>query len=284
MIELNSETKKSAKYWQAVAREWETKYPSKLWRAHSDEVNRRLLESWLPKGSIQRLLKTDMFDEAFGDGLYSTLAPRTKMLVGVDTSVLTINLAKLRATGLQTSAADVGSLPFADCVFDVVVSNSTLDHFDSLEELLAGLWELRRVLRDGGQLILTLDNQANPVVAIRNALPFQFLHNLGIIPYYVGATLRPGRLKSILEKMNFEVEDITTIYHFPRIIGVAILAFLEKYTSSRIQQKALRFMLKFECLSKLPTRSLTGYFVAAKLLKNPNCLLGVSDDTTTNTV
>jgi hypothetical protein len=37
-------------------------------RAYGDEVNRLLLERWLPK-SADRVLKTDLFEEAVGDGL-----------------------------------------------------------------------------------------------------------------------------------------------------------------------------------------------------------------------
>src|SRR4029434_1314077 len=58
---------------------------------------------------------------------------------------------------------------FADEAFDVIVSNSTLDHFGSWAELGASLHELHRVLKTRGLLIITLDNRANPIVALRNA-------------------------------------------------------------------------------------------------------------------
>ncbi len=64
-----------------------------------------------------------------------------------------------------------GTLPFPDGAFDRVFSNSTLDHFDSRDDIREALRELARVLHPEGELLLTLDNLANPVVRLRNALP-----------------------------------------------------------------------------------------------------------------
>ena len=55
------------------------------------------------------------------------------------------------------SAADVyysgGSLPFADCQFDSVVSNQVLEHVFTPEIFLA---EIRRVLKPGGKFLVTV--------------------------------------------------------------------------------------------------------------------------------
>src|SRR5574341_1753589 len=103
---------------------------------------------------------------------------------GIDLSLLTVRAAKLRHHGLKATGADVRHLPFADGVFDVIVSNSTLDHFESSDEIISSLQELHRVLRTGGQLLLTLDNLANPLISLRNVLPFGLLNRLNIVPYY----------------------------------------------------------------------------------------------------
>ena len=75
--------------------------------------------------------------------------------------------------------ADVRCLPFVDGVFDLVVSNSTLDHFETSREIERAVAEIHRVLAPRGLFILTLDNPANPAVALRNALPFALLHQVG---------------------------------------------------------------------------------------------------------
>ena len=46
--------------------------------------------------------------------------------------------------------ADVRRLPLADNRVDVVLSNSTLDHFDTEQEIEESLHELARVLKPGG--------------------------------------------------------------------------------------------------------------------------------------
>ena len=154
------------RHWNDVADEWLRMHPQTVWRAHSDAVNATLLARWLPDGRTGLLLKTDLFDEAVGDGLYPLLASRAQGVVGTDVSILTLRAARSHHAGLQVVCADVRYLPFADGACDVVVSNSTLDHFATREEIVAALREIHRVLRLDGCLLLTLDNLANPVVAL----------------------------------------------------------------------------------------------------------------------
>lgn len=260
-------TSKAAGYWDVIATNWHEEKPQALWRAHSDAINVALLERWLPAGPFKRVLKTDLFDESVGEGLYSLLASRAKIVVGMDVSVLTARVAKTRCSGLQTAGADARILPFVDGAFDAIVSNSTLDHFETPDEIIASLRELRRVLQAGGLLIITLDNLANPIIALRNALPFRWLHRLGIVPYYVGPTFGAGRLKSALEELQFEVVEATSVIHFPRVIAVALANILEKYAPARHQKIFLRFLSAFERLAKWPTQFFTGHFVAAKAVK-----------------
>ena len=52
--------------WDAMAAVWLERPPDGLWRRHSDAVNWGLLERWLPP-RLERVLKTDLFDEAVGD-------------------------------------------------------------------------------------------------------------------------------------------------------------------------------------------------------------------------
>src|SRR5204863_8026948 len=71
----------------------------------------------------------------------------------------------------RSSDLDVRALPFADGSFDVVVSTSTLDHFQARADIDTALRELHRVLASDGLAVVTLDNPWNPLVALRNALP-----------------------------------------------------------------------------------------------------------------
>jgi SAM-dependent methyltransferase len=258
---------KTSHYWNTVAEAWQEKHPQKLWRIHADMVNIALFNRWLPDEQVELLLKTDSFDEACSTGLYPLLASHAKTVVGMDVSMLTLHAARSRSDGLQVAAADARHLPFANETFDVIISDSTLDHFESLDGIVVSLHEFHRVLRAGEPLLITLDNLANPIIALRNALPFRLLNRLGIVPYYVGSTLGPRRLCHILEQVGFEVIEVSAIMHCPRVLAVAMANILEKFATDKIQKKFLHLLLAFEHLSKWPTRFLTGYFVAAKALK-----------------
>lgn len=238
-----------------------------LWRVHSDAVNRELLARWLADSSVETVLKTDLFDEALSDGLYSFLASQARQVYGMDLSARILRTAGSRHRGLRSIVADVRCLPFHDGTFDVIVSNSTLDHFGTHEEIVTSLRELHRVLRPGGLLFLTLDNLANPVVALRQMLPFDVLNRLGVLPYYIGATLGPHHLRRILHQLRFEVTEMGAALHCPRMPAVVLCRLLAKHGTWRIQRRFLHLLMAFEGLSRWPTRLLTGHFVAVRAMK-----------------
>ena len=119
---------------------------------------------WLRIGQMESLLKTDLLDEAVSDELSSWINSQAKKVFYIDTSLEVHQMAQCHHSHLQTIGADVRSLPFSHDTFDGIISNSTLDHFKSHDEILISLRELHHVLRPGGQMILTLDNLANPII------------------------------------------------------------------------------------------------------------------------
>ena len=186
-------TSSDAQYWLDVGEQWAGAGRDSLWRRHCDAVSARLLARWLPQGPVPRVLKTDLFDEALTAGLQHRLCRSAGLVVGIDLSQAIVREATRRCPDVGGLRADVRQLPFADDVFDAVVSLSTLDHFRAETDVVVSLHELRRTLRPQGLLLLTMDNAVNPLVALRNALPFAWLNRLGLVPYYVGATCGPRR-------------------------------------------------------------------------------------------
>jgi SAM-dependent methyltransferase len=263
VLEFPSPDDPATGYWDAVAREWDETGRQGLWRRHSDAINTALAERWLPPGKVGRLLKTDAFDEAIGEGLAPILALRAHSLVVVDAAKAALEAAGRRHPGLETVYADVRSLPFPDASYDAVFSNSTLDHFETLDDVAVALSELRRVLRPDGCLVITLDNLANPIVFLRSVLPAGLLAKTGLVPYSVGATCGPRRLRRLLDESGFSVEDTAAIMHCPRVLAVPVGSLLER-RSARTQAHYLRTLLAFERLATMPTRYLTGHFVAAR--------------------
>jgi SAM-dependent methyltransferase len=254
-------------YWESIADEWKNTRPDRLWRKHSDAINQSLLIRWLPGQRVPRMLKTDMFDEAVEEGLARFLQSRAHSVIGMDLSFKNVQLVRRDGASIRGTCADVRHLPFEKESFDVVVSNSTLDHFHTMDEIAVSLRELHRVLRREGKLIVTLDNLANPIIAVRNHLPFKLLNRLGILPYFVGATCGPWRLQRFLEEIGFEVRDVTAVLHCPRIIAVLLAKFLCSRAKPPAQQQFLGWLQKFEGMSCWPTRYLTGCFIAVQAEK-----------------
>lgn len=233
-----------------------------LWRRHSDAINQALLARWLPKTRVTRLLKTDLFDEAVSGGFAELLQSHSALVVGIDVSPGIARQAKSRTSDLHPVIADVRHLPFADDAFDVVVSLSTLDHFHTQEELTASLHELSRVLRNGGSLILTMDNPRNPLIALRNALPFALLHRLGIVPYYVGVTYGQHKLRTLLARTGCRVVELRPVLHCLRVLAVPAGRLVHRFAGENVQRGLLRLLQMFEGLSRAPTRFFTGHYVA----------------------
>ena len=231
-----------------------------LWRAHSDAVNLNLLEDWLSAKKVERMLKTDLFDELINAGLVPSLHHYARDVIGMDISPTATH--KTQAKGSINITADTRRLPFSESTFDVILSNSTLDHYDTTEEIIVSLGEFKRVLKPGGQLLLTLDNPINPLIALRNSLPGTF-----VSPYYVGKTMGPRQITGILTQMKFRIDDLRAIMHFPRVFVVAVSNMMQKRASKHAQEKLLGGLLAFEKIANWPTRFLTGHFIAVKAIK-----------------
>ncbi len=254
--------------WHSAGADWK-QGRQRLWREHSDTINCSMLARWLPPGRVRFCLKTDLFDEMSSGGLFAFLSARTHRFVGIDVSGETLKIACVRHPTLMGIAADVRRLPFQREMFDLVVSNSTLDHFEGYDAIVESLAEIFRVLRPNGQVIITMDNLANPIIALRNAIPFRFLRCLNLTPYYVGATYGPRGLCGQLKQAGFRVIQTDAVLHCPRLVAVSASFLLERIGSRGLQRAFLRGLSCFELLRHLPTRFLTGYYVAVHAAKEP---------------
>jgi SAM-dependent methyltransferase len=249
------------RYWDDIAAQWQGGRDA-LWRRHSDDVNVALCRRWLP-ARVGRLLKTDVFDEVASAGLFARLRAFADTVEAIDQSPAMAAHARNRQPGLSVTVADVRHLPFLDRSFHAVVSNSSLDHFEAPESIGDSLRELQRVLVPGGRLLLTLDNPAHPVVALRNALPFSWLHRIRLVPYFVGATLGPRAVVRLLEHVGFDVVEVTAILHCPRVLAVPAARLVGRLSARHeTHARFLRTLASFEVAERWPTRFRTGHFVA----------------------
>lgn len=237
------------------------------------QVYKGLIDKWLGGSNGGITLKTDLYDEAITKySLIPLFGQRCERIIGTDASFEVAAAAKRRVMSEWSGwgdviVSDIRSSPFKTDSFNHIISNSTLDHFTNKNDIIVSIKEIRRTLKPGGILIITLDNPSNPVVFLRNVLSYKLLKFFGIIPFYMGVTVPRHELTHILESNGFNVHDSTYIDHNPRILVIWIGHILEKFASERIKVWFLRILGFFERLEKFPMRCLTGYFVAVKAVK-----------------
>jgi SAM-dependent methyltransferase len=122
---------------------------------HAEHVARYLLAARLTGGG--RVL-----DAACGEGYGSAMlaAGGAASVVGVDIDPATVEHAR-ESYGLDFRVADVAKLPFADGVFDLVVSFETIEHVSEPERALD---EMARVLAEDGLLLISTPNVSEYLV------------------------------------------------------------------------------------------------------------------------
>lgn len=87
-------------------------------------------------------------------------------LYGIDFSVGMIEMARRYSMKFKFEAdlvvADARYLPYKDKVFDYAIAVATYHHLQSNEERRQALTELRRVIKDGGEVFITVWNRWQP--------------------------------------------------------------------------------------------------------------------------
>jgi SAM-dependent methyltransferase len=253
--------------WDRVVEDWIAENPHSVWRAHSDEVNSTLVRRWLPQRTDGRLLKTDLFDEIASDGLHSVLGSRAGTVCGMDVSAFTARAVSRKYPDIAACAADIRRLPFAESSFDAVVSLSTVDHFENPADISRSLEELRRVIRPGGTLVITMDNLSNPLIALRNSLPYPTLRRVGLVSYPVGQTFTFGRARESVRSAGFTVHECIGIMLAPRVLAIPVLELAARHGKHHVVKRikdALMWMEKFQHNIVAPRLA---HFVAIRAVK-----------------
>ena len=247
-------------YWDSYARKANKGRFQERIAVHKRDVHLSLIRAWAPGLERSRLLKTDANEEAFGaDAILDALAAGAPLATGMDISREIAGLAKKRFPALSFAAADTRFLPYRASAFDVVVSNSTLDHL-VLRDVPIALRELARVLKPGGILILTLDNRHNPLHV--------FSHRMRRICgwFYTDRCYTVSEARTLLEENGFQTLESTAIFHIPFPLNFLSKA-AERLFGPRVNAPVEGLVRFFGRLENFPTRFLTGRHIALKAMK-----------------
>jgi len=96
--------------------------------------------------------RASILDAGCGSGRNMVELARYGPVTGVELSRTSVELARARAVG-EVIEGSVLEMPFADGTFDLAVSLDVIEH---LEDDLAALRELRRTVKAGGALLVTV--------------------------------------------------------------------------------------------------------------------------------
>lgn len=254
-------------YWDGISDRLTDRYyhDATIGRLKRD-AHLRLIARWCADLPGKRVLKTDLFEEAHGPDQFLFDLPSGGLRAGIDISPLIAARARIRAAEARATTAplagDVLALPFRAAVFDVIVSNSTLDHFPDPAGIPTALAELYRVLRPGGILIITLDNPRS-----LSYLAGLLKRRLRPDPYFLGHTLSRDALVATLGRVGFRVTDTTAILHGLENHSSAAMRLAARLGGRRLPAAIGAVLTVIERLEAAPTRYLTGAFVAARAVK-----------------
>ena len=254
-------------HWEAMADTGLAELSIPVWRRFCDELHQDILRDWTAGRHFASALKTDLFDEAVGEGLAGWLSSVSDRVEGIDVASGIVAQAAQRHPGLIAQQADVCHLVDHPAeTFDLIVSNSTLDHFPDEHDLTVALCELARTLRPGGLLFVTLDNPRNPVVFLRNRLTRPWMGSSTLTPYFMGHTVPLAELTRRLTTSGLEIARTGYLMHVPRLLFLHAcrLVSVDSWAGSAL----LWTMHACEWGNCLPTRCWTGHF-SAVLARKP---------------
>lgn len=256
-------------YWDDVTAQTRRRAPLEAWRAYMQRVYARLIGQWLGPSSAGLGMKTDLFEEAVSS--HHLLPALGQGSLGLDYSPVTVAAARARvcAQGARYLfvVGDLREIPVRAGAVTRVLAGSSLDHFSDKADIATSLVELARILRPGGTLVVTLDNPHNPVVWLRNHLPFAWLNRVGLVPYYVGRTYSRAEARAHLESLGLAVSELTAVAHVPRAPAIWLVALAERCRATRLLRVLAGVLDGFERLERWPTRFQTGYYLALKAEK-----------------
>lgn len=258
----------TAENWDRVVEEFQGSPTLEVWRSYMKEVYGRLTRRWFRAAPPGRRLKTDLFEEAICP--QHPIAEFPAGSLGTDGSVSVVARARYNidaARGCQLLVSDLRQSPIRPGTLGSILSGSSLDHFETDEELFCGLTQIAEGLAPGGILVLTLDNPNNPLIWIRNHLPYRLLNRLRLVPYFVGRTWSRRETRRHLEALGLEVSDETAVAHAPRAPAIWLNSLSRRWEADHFGSLLLRAYLAFEGLERLPTRYLTGYYIALRARK-----------------
>lgn len=153
-----------------------------------------------------------ILDIGSGDGFWSTyIAKESNITIGLEPDCEMMEYARNlhNRTNLYYLRGTSESIPFADKVFDKIISISCLEHFENPETAIN---EMYRVLKPKGELALSVDS----LLLENSSSTFREWHSK---KHFVNYYFSEPELLSILIKIGFKVDPKQTVHLIKSPIG-----------------------------------------------------------------
>ncbi|HEX7252432.1 MAG TPA: class I SAM-dependent methyltransferase [Thermoanaerobaculia bacterium] len=244
--------------WEAAAQEF-----SDLWNAPTTQYYRRMEAALIRRafGSLQgkRVLKLDLWNEAFNTRILEWVADEGAEVVAFDVSQVVTGRARrqaaVRGRNLKVACADMREIPFADRSFDCVYTMGTIEHIPEYVECLR---EVRRVLRDGGRAVIGVPYKWDPFL---RPLLVRALELLGRYPYAPEKSFGARELRRDIESAGLEVLERTGVLALPGALRMLDLFFLKHRVPLGGLTSAMSAPFEF-CETRFPAAARAGYLMA----------------------
>lgn len=228
--------------WSAAPQYW-----SKHFEPYFMPMYRKAMESIRPDPN------TLLLDAGCGSGLFSHIAvSKGAQVMGVDAAPGLLQVAKERNPKTNFLEADLESLPFAGNSFDVVTGFNSFQYAGNFTNALA---EAKRVLRDGGKLVIGIWDKPE------NSDATQVLKAIGtLLPPPPPGTPGPfalsqdGVIESVCTSLNLKVLERSIVpcpFLYPSLtdgiksfLGTGPAAMAMEYASEKQVQQTIALALK----------------------------------------
>jgi len=223
-----------------------------------------IINRWVPAKKSGVMLKTDLYEEAYG---VDDLLPRIKQYkhkIGIDHSEIIQEKANFNAKGGFTCVlANLEKLPFKNESFEFILSTSTIDHCSN-ETMQGYLKEMNRVLNDSGSIVISVNNRHNFLLFLVNKLETVFRINNFRNEFYAAS-----ELENIFRECGFNTEESDFVFYTPPF-SRHIINLSERVTGGRLNKVLLRLLLSFDSFvrERSGLKRLFSHWVVFKLSKS----------------
>jgi SAM-dependent methyltransferase len=171
----------------------------------------------------QRILKLDLWNEAFNTRILDWMRSQGAEVVGLDISRVVAHRAHRNALAVRRPLpllrADIREVPFPAGSFDAVYTMGTIEHIDEYPDALR---EIHRVLRPGGRAIVGVPHKWNLFL---RPLMVWILDAFGQYLYAPEKSFGAGELRRDLERAGLRAVERTGILTVPGFLRMADLFF-----------------------------------------------------------